>query len=71
MGNGMQGMQGARKMFTKTLGNLLEDSEECGSSSSTVVLPVVQCRSCEFFSGGSQEEKNAVWDHIFMTPTRN
>ena len=29
MGNGMREMQGTRVMFTKILGNLLEDSGEC------------------------------------------
>ena len=29
MGNGMRGMQGTRRMFTKVPGNLLENSREC------------------------------------------
>ena len=31
----------------------------------------IQYRSCKFFSGGSQEEINVVWDHTFMTSARN
>ena len=31
----------------------------------------VSALAASFFLGGSQKEKNAIWDHTFMTSTRN
>ena len=45
MGSGMRGMQGARGMSTRILGNLLEDSGECShfSIAGNVVKDFGEC----------------------------